>query len=84
MLGCTHYPFLKANIREYLRTEHHREDIDLIDGSYGTAKELRRRLAEKNLLKINTGWPGHVEILTSSSDTDMVEKSYELLNRPEL
>lgn len=84
VLGCTHYPFLKANIREYLRTEHNRQDIDLIDGSFGTARELKRRLEEKNLLKANTGWPGHVEILNSSSDTDMVDKSYELLNRPEL
>ena len=82
VLGCTHYPFLKENIRQYLKTEHGREDIMLLDGSYGTARELKRRLAEKGLLKSDTGWEGHVEILNSSSDTEMVEKSYELLNRP--
>ena len=111
VLGCTHYPFLRSNIKEYLRENHFREDIALIDGSLGTARELRRRLAEKNLLKdIPAGaapksvssdgtagsasgkaadpddfvFTGEITILNSSSDSEMVEKSYALLNLPEI
>ena len=84
VLGCTHYPFLKSNILEFLKERHDRDDIVLIDGSYGTARELKRRLKEKNLLKKETGTLGHVEILNSSSDSEMVEKSYALLNMPEI
>lgn len=104
VLGCTHYPFLKNNLRNYLQND----GIALIDGSYGTAKELRRRLDEKGLLNLSpledTGdfskaFPSpekndhpadntdpasnllrsRVEIINSSSDSDMVEKSYHLL-----
>jgi glutamate racemase len=111
VLGCTHYPFLRSNIKEYLRENHYREDIALIDGSLGTARELRRRLAEKDLLKdavtavadsSTSGstagtaeasnvasfddfvFTGEITILNSSSDSEMVEKSYALLNLPEI
>ncbi|MBR4580242.1 MAG: glutamate racemase [Lachnospiraceae bacterium] len=84
VLGCTHYPFLKSNILEFLKERHHRDDIVLIDGSFGTARELKRRLNEKGLLKEANGTPGHVEILNSSSDSEMVEKSYALLHMPEI
>ena len=109
VLGCTHYPFLRSNIKEFLRENHYSEDIRLIDGSYGTAKELRRRLAEKGLLKDvpeadaeaknsvssvpetadgtqddDFEFTGEVTILNSSSDSEMVEKSYALLNLPEI
>lgn len=45
VLGCTHYPFLKTPIRRIvgLRTQ-------IIDGSFGIARQLQRRLEEKNLL----------------------------------
>ena len=49
MLGCTHYPFIKKQIREVLG------DIPLYDGATGTAKELKRRLKESGLLKDATG-----------------------------
>lgn len=41
VLGCTHYPFVQSRIREVLG-----EQIVTFDGSFGTAKELRRRLEE--------------------------------------
>lgn len=47
VLGCTHYPFLRPHLREYLNNP----SVQLIDGSFGTAREIRRRLAEKNLLR---------------------------------
>ena len=89
VLGCTHYPFLKKNLRAFLKND----NIELIDGSVGTARELRRRLAEKDLLKDSVNNEAeltperikeHVEIINSSSDPDMVDKSYSLLNLSEL
>ncbi len=44
VLGCTHYPFVKKQIGEILG------DIPLIDGSKGTARQLQRVLAAKDLL----------------------------------
>ena len=98
VLGCTHYPFLRSNIRRFLKDRHMDTQVKLIDGSFGTARELKRRLAEKDLLinptdvttyKISPsdGSPDplrNVEILNSSSDTEMVEKSYALLRLPEI
>lgn len=44
VLGCTHYPFLKKAIRNVLGSDPH-----IIDGSAGTARELRRRLIQMDL-----------------------------------
>lgn len=44
VLGCTHYPFAANAIREVLG------DVPLFDGAQGTARQLRRRLAERDLL----------------------------------
>ncbi len=46
VLGCTHYPFLKAAIRQAVG-----EKPLLFDGSDGTAKETKRRLEEAGLLR---------------------------------
>ena len=45
VLGCTHYPFLKRTIAKVLGERPH-----ILDGSEGTARELKRRLAEMGLL----------------------------------
>lgn len=54
VLGCTHYPFLRLQIGNYLdklRTEKKwNKKIVLMDGSYGTSMELKRRLEAKELL----------------------------------
>lgn len=47
VLGCTHYPFLKGDLSNFLKGR----NIELIDGSFGTARELARRINEKGLLK---------------------------------
>ena len=61
VLGCTHYPFVREQIREILG------DVEFYDGGYGTAMEVERELDEKGLL--NTGnEPGEVVFL-SSEDT---------------
>ncbi len=46
VLGCTHYPFLKDAIQKAVG-----EETLIMDGSEGTARQLRRRLAEENLLR---------------------------------
>lgn len=45
VLGCTHYPFLRGEIRSVLG-----EDVKIYDGGSGTAREMKRRLEEKSLL----------------------------------
>lgn len=44
VLGCTHYPFIRESLRPFFRG-----DVYIIDGGYGTAKELGRRLREAEL-----------------------------------
>lgn len=80
VLGCTHYPFL----RPYFNRKLAGKDITLIDGSLGTAVELKRRLKENDLLKDDEGKEvkGKVEILNSVDSPEMIERSWQLLNQP--
>lgn len=45
VLGCTHYPLAKNAISSLMGPE-----TELLDGGEGTARETKRRLAEKDLL----------------------------------
>lgn len=45
VLGCTHYPFVRDMILGILG-----ENVRIFDGGEGTAREMRRRLAEAGLL----------------------------------
>lgn len=45
VLGCTHYPFVREEVRRIVG-----EDVPVLDGSLGTARELKRRLEECGLL----------------------------------
>ena len=58
VLGCTHYVFLKPLIREMLP-----ERIRITDGNAGTARQLRRVLSARGLLR--TGADGSVHMETS-------------------
>ncbi len=49
VLGCTHYPFVRGALREIVG-----EDVSIIDGSEGTARELQRRLSQEDLLADRT------------------------------
>jgi len=73
VLGCTHYPFIKDTLSEIVG-----EDVNIIDGGLGTAKELRRRLREKNLLT-DSNSKGRVEIINSSERREIIDLSYKLL-----
>lgn len=60
VLGCTHYPFIADQIQQAAGPQ-----AVLYDGSEGVARELRRRLAERDLL----AEPDHslnIEILNSA------------------
>ena len=50
VLGCTHYPFAIGTIRKILGDE-----IPLLDGGEGTARETKRRLAAAGLLSEGNG-----------------------------
>ncbi len=73
VLGCTHYPFIKETLVKIVG-----EDVDIIDGGLGTAKELKRRLNEKGLLK-NSNNDGSIEIVNSSNKKEIIDLSYSLL-----
>lgn len=76
VLGCTHYPFLKNHIQKFLG----KREIQLIDGSLGTSKELKRQLEEKNLLRTEER-KGHIQIQNSSGRQEMIDLSYWLLEQ---
>jgi glutamate racemase len=60
VLGCTHYPFVRAQIAQVLG------DVRFFDGGEGTARQLRRLLEQSDLLR--EGSEGTVS-LASSIDT---------------
>ncbi len=72
VLGCTHYVFLRPMIRAMLP-----ERIVITDGNLGTARQLQRVLAKRELLS-DTG-VGQVILQTSGSqaDLDMMHRLYE-------
>jgi glutamate racemase len=59
VLGCTHYPFLRKAIRKNFG-----RPVEIIDGSDGTARQLRRQLAARDLLSPSQS-PGHVTFQNS-------------------
>lgn len=71
VLGCTHYPFVKKQIREVMG------DVPLFDGGEGTARELRRELEERSLLR-KEQLSGKV-VFQSSLDTPEEMKLYQWL-----
>ncbi|MBK1811736.1 glutamate racemase [Clostridium sp. YIM B02505] len=73
VLGCTHYPFVKKAIAKVIG-----DKAILIDGSEGTAKELRRRLGKGGILG-DKGRKGEITIYNSLQENKVIELSYELL-----
>jgi glutamate racemase len=61
VLGCTHYPFLKKSILKVAG------DIEIFDGSLGTARELKRRIEEKGMLSESRAG-GILEVINSAED----------------
>ncbi len=67
VLGCTHYPFAKSMIQDILGP-----DVMVFDGGEGTAREMRRRLAEADLLNPSTK-KGTVIFQNSLKDEKKIE-----------
>jgi len=74
VLGCTHYPFAKEMIREVLGP-----DVMVFDGGEGTAREMKRRLAEANLLN-DRETDGMVDFQNSLEDENKIKLCEWLLN----
>ena len=73
VLGCTHYPFAAGAISRVLG-----EEVVLLEGGDGTARETLRRLKLAGLLEEG---PGEVTIINSSGDGRMISLSWERLNQ---
>ena len=74
VLGCTHYPFAAKAISRVLG-----DQVVLLDGGDGTARETKRRLAEADLLEEG---PGELVMENSRQDPRLLELSYTLLDNP--
>lgn len=73
VLGCTHYPFVKDVIQEIVGAS-----VDIIDGSEGTVKELKRRL-EDNDIESSLNNQGSLEIYNSLEEEWIIDLSKSLL-----
>lgn len=73
VLGCTHYPLIREVIQKHL------PGVFVYDGGFGTAKQTKRRLAERGLLSDRESG-GKVEIFNSRNTEEIMELSRRLLN----
>ena len=71
VLGCTHYPFAKKAISRVLG-----ENVALLDGGDGTARETKRRLEAVGLLRSGEG---AVTIENSKNSPELLNLSRQLL-----
>lgn len=73
VLGCTHYPFVRKAIASFFDPE-----VPLIDGNLGAVRQLKRRLAEENLL-CRREQPGFVTFLSSSENAAVLNRMQAML-----
>ena len=64
VLGCTHYPFVRPLIEEIL-LEQSVENVAIIDTGAAVARQLQKKLAEKNLLT-TANKPANIRFWTNS------------------
>lgn len=72
VLGCTHYPFVKKEIKEILG------DVIFYDGSYGTALNLKKQLELQNQLNSNNS-TGEIVFVSSSNDVKKYKTFFDKL-----
>ena len=72
VLGCTHYPFASNALRRVLG-----ENVALLDGGDGTARETKRRLKDAGLLREGEG---EIIIENSKHDPNLLALSRQLLD----
>ena len=73
VLGCTHYPFVRDTIRKILG-----EEVAILDGGEGTARQTRRCLEERGWLRQGEG-----ELLmeNSAGRRELLELGMDLLQK---
>ena len=74
VLGCTHYPFARKVIQQIVG-----ENVTIFDGGAGTAREMRRRLADAGLLS-PSGTAGTVTFENSLATEEELELCQRLLH----
>ena len=74
VLGCTHYPFAKEMIQEIIG-----KDVVIFDGGEGTAREMKRRLLEADLLNPSEE-KGEVVFQNSLKDEKKINLCEQLLH----
>ena len=72
VLGCTHYPLIKKNIRRVLG------DVKFFDGSLGVSKELVRQLELRGITFDNKSFS--VEFIDTSSNVSKENRFMELMS----
>ena len=73
VLGCTHYPFVKDAVRKVLG-----DDVVIVDGGAGTARQTQRLLAERGWLREGQG---SLRMENSAGRKELLELGMELLNK---
>ena len=73
VLGCTHYPLIKDEIKEVLG-----EDIEFFDGAQGVVNHLKEVLKEKDLLEENEG---KIQFIDSQSSEKKEERFFRIINK---
>ena len=65
VLGCTHYVFLHAAVQRAF------PKAQIIDGNAGTARQLKRLLTERGLMRAESAGQGSVEFMSSGGESDI-------------
>lgn len=73
VLGCTHFPFVKREIKRVIKG-----DVPIIDGSIGTVIHLKNQL-DRCQMKNENIKNGIIEIYNSSDRKELIDLSYELI-----
>lgn len=73
VLGCTHYPFVAKELQKILG-----QGVKLFEGGPGTAREVKRRVAEKGLLTSSLE-PGSVQFENSDPSPEKTALCMRLL-----
>ena len=74
VLGCTHYPFVKAAVRKVLG-----DQVVIVDGGAGTARHTKRCLEERGWLREEG--TGSLQMENSSGEPRLLDLGMELLNK---
>lgn len=72
VLGCTHYPFVKKQIKKILG------NVTFIDGGVGVAKRVKQLLTENELI---ASWRQVNILIENSLNEQQISRSYQLLSQ---